>query len=78
MQMVKNFLLTLIILFTFNYTLNAQIKSKYSKGFEIGFKEGYCYNRNTYNSPRKACFKRNIKVQKPFKHQCLKGFLVFD
>ncbi len=34
---------------TFNFTLIAQIKSKYSIGFEKGFKEGYCYNRNTYN-----------------------------
>ncbi len=25
-------------------------------------------------SPLKACFKRNIKLQKPFKHQCLEGF----
>jgi hypothetical protein len=28
-------------------------------------------------SPRKACFKRNIKVQKSSKHNCLKGFLFF-
>src|SRR5690606_38103947 len=25
------------------------IKTSYVKGFEIGFKEGYCYNRNTYD-----------------------------
>jgi hypothetical protein len=29
-------------------------------------------------SPLKACFKRNIKLQKPFKHHCLEGFFVFN
>ena len=25
-------------------------------------------------SPRKACFKKHIAAQEPFKHQCLEGF----
>jgi len=45
---MKNFCLALIF---FSFTTNsiAQINSNYARGFEIGFKEGYCYNRSTYD-----------------------------
>lgn len=45
---MKSFYSTLIFLLL-NFTGNAQIKSNYERGFEIGFKEGYCYNRTTYD-----------------------------
>jgi hypothetical protein len=38
-----------IILLALNLTVNAQIETTYQRGFEIGFKEGYCYNRTTYD-----------------------------
>lgn len=44
---MKNFYSTLIFLLILNFNGTAQIKSNYEKGFEIGFKEGYCYNRTT-------------------------------
>jgi|26BtaG_2_1085354.scaffolds.fasta_scaffold02275_3 hypothetical protein len=39
-------LTVIFILSIFSETL-AQIKSNYARGFEIGFAEGYCYNRQT-------------------------------
>lgn len=44
---MKNFNFTLIILLTFVSNIIGQVKSNYERGFEIGFKEGYCYNRTT-------------------------------
>lgn len=46
---MKNFYSTLILLLITNFNTIAQIKSNYAQGFEIGFKEGYCYNRTTYD-----------------------------
>lgn len=46
---MKNFYSTLILLLILNFSAIAQIKSNYERGFEIGFKEGYCYNRTTYD-----------------------------
>lgn len=46
---MKNFIFTLFILLAFISNISGQVKSDYALGFEIGFKEGYCYNRTTYN-----------------------------
>lgn len=37
---------TLLILLI-HFSVIGQLKSNYAKGFEVGFKEGYCYNNNT-------------------------------
>ncbi len=41
---MKNLLLLIFILI-FNIGAMSQLKSNYVKGFEVGFEEGYCYNR---------------------------------
>lgn len=46
---MKNLYSTIALLLIFNFNAIAQIKSNYERGFEIGFKEGYCYNRTTYD-----------------------------
>jgi hypothetical protein len=46
---MKKFYSTLVFLLILNFSAIAQIKSNYERGFGIGFKEGYCYSRNTYN-----------------------------
>ena len=46
---MKNLYLRLIFLSILNFSSYAQIKSNYERGFEIGLKEGYCYNQNKYN-----------------------------
>lgn len=46
---MKNLYSTIILILLFNFDAIAQIKSNYERGFEIGFKEGYCYNRTTYD-----------------------------
>jgi len=43
---MKNFFLTIFILII-NINAMSQIKSNYARGFEVGFKEGYCYNHET-------------------------------
>lgn len=43
---MKNLLLLTFILI-FNINAMSQIKSNYERGFEVGFKEGYCYNNET-------------------------------
>lgn len=44
---MKKFYSSLILLFFLKLSAIAQLKSNYERGFEIGFKEGYCYNRST-------------------------------
>ncbi len=41
---MKNVLLTISILLI-SFCAMSQLKSNYVKGFEVGFEEGYCYNR---------------------------------
>lgn len=43
---MKNIILTTSILL-FSICAMSQIKSNYAKGFEVGFKEGYCYNNGS-------------------------------
>ncbi len=44
---MKNFLLSFFLIIVFVNLSFSQIKSAYSRGFEVGFKEGYCYNNKT-------------------------------
>jgi len=54
---MKNFYSTIILFLIFNLNSIGQIKSNYEKGFEIGFKEGFCYNNSTYD-----CFTPMIPI----------------
>jgi len=42
---MKKFLLIVLIVFGFNI-VNAQFLNEFEKGFNVGFKQGYCYDKN--------------------------------
>jgi hypothetical protein len=45
---MRTFTLTFAFLIIIQFNVFSQLKSNYARGFEIGFKEGYCYsNKNT-------------------------------
>jgi hypothetical protein len=46
---MKYLYFTITLFFFFSFSAVAQINSNYERGFKIGFKEGYCYNKTNYD-----------------------------